>query len=264
MDSKRAVAKRCKAALVLVVMMLCVSANAVFTGAEELESDKVSRVRILAAALATRGQWRVALKGTQPAFSAWADGLPFHGSEEQTEEDAEKAKCEEVAAEGAPELRRNSDEKNTLSDTICAVDLVDDASQPSCDDGAAPLKHSEDTAEVDVPALRSMPLRNDDDIPQDTGLTFQDMCALDTDAGTASDAGTDESNLKLREGIRKDGRGHDAHETIKDSSLDKLFEHIDDDVMHHFPPASPPSPSSTQYEHLLFAPPISARSSVYV
>ena len=243
-DSNRGVATRCKAALALLVMMLCVSGNAIFTGAEEMESDQVSRVRILAAALATRGQWRVALRGRKPACSAWAEhGLPLRDSEGQTEQDAEtsEAACEEVVTEvPAPELRRHRDEK-TLPDTICHVDLVDDVSQPlqdNGDDGAAhptPLAHSEDTVQVEVPALRAIPLRSDDDIPQNA-MGYEDVCALDT-----QDANTEGQPVELRVGVEKHARGQDVHGTLKGGNLDKLFEHIEDDTMHHLPPPSPPS-----------------------
>ena len=36
-------------------------------------------------------------------------------------------------------------------------------------------------------------------------------------------------------------RGQDVHGTLKGGNLDKLFEHIEDDTMHHLPPPSPPS-----------------------
>jgi hypothetical protein len=91
--------------------------------AHDIELEEVARVRVVAAALAARGSWRVALTGAKGACSPWVeDGLPLRGSREDTEEEDTAEACD-TSGTGAPPLRSESDQDSAATAaSMCAVE----------------------------------------------------------------------------------------------------------------------------------------------
>jgi hypothetical protein len=100
-----------------VLLLLYVARDSLFTGAEDVETDEKSRVRILAATLASRGAWRVSGGGvTLAALSSWpASKMQLRGDKEEERGGGGVTLLGGKTLETAPKLRSDGEVVRSLS-----------------------------------------------------------------------------------------------------------------------------------------------------
>jgi len=220
-----------------VLVVLWAAGDYRLTRAQEVNNDDVdvSRIRIVAAAMATRGHWRVALKGEKGSCSPW-DGhkIPLRDAEGKT-----KHRVERQDACTSPEMRSNE-----------AGEVVNEAGKAG--NGECLVQSGGDTErnveEAKKDPVRSMHLRNEDILKMCERLGN----ALPPPSSQLRAGAPEHDGLKVlhvtretpEDTLRSDDENAGVASTVgsgaRGGSLDALLEHLEDDTVPN-PAASPAS-----------------------
>jgi len=222
-----------------VLVVLWAAGNYRLTRAQEVSNDDVdvSRIRIVAAAMATRGHWRVALKGEKGSCSPWDEHkIPLRDAEGKT-----KHRVERQDAFASPKMRSNE-----------AGEVVNRAGK--AENGECLVQSGGDTErnkeEVKKCPVRSIHLRHED-IPKacETLGNALPPPSLQRRAGALEHDGlkvlhvtreTPEDTLRSGDTEEYAGVSSTVGSGARGGSLDALLEHLEDDTVPN-PAASPAS-----------------------
>jgi len=238
-----------KSALALTFMLCCCAGHDQLTGAEDVESESASRVRILTAALEATGDFRVVLRGPPGACSPWRHEAGKSAEGAEGAEGAGGGNGESDCGQEGPAPALRDGVKGSAGAAHCPShhhgDHEDGIEDETENAGPARTEHQAERTDSDIetPALRPMPLRSDLDIPKGA---VGDVDTCDPFAASEDGAGTSSFSQQLRreqaEGNASGKASAVGDEAISPASagtrggaLDGLLEHLEDDAMRRPP-----------------------------